>query len=187
MTNDMKPCLVTGGEPMTEGQHFWEVEFVQTDTPALAPQMAGVYLGAVRPGVGHDQAPGFGESDDAFFIHLNDGSLCGSGKSSSIGNDEPQREINWDDPEDHLNGLFVQGDRVGFHLDFDSGWLHFFRNGAICGPGFSGITGPLVRSAVLIHACDALNLLPGDDAEAITHIAAPASQEEPIQPSSPLV
>jgi hypothetical protein len=42
--------LVTGGSPMTEGRHCWEVELTAGDP--------GVMVGAVRPGLDHDMNVG---------------------------------------------------------------------------------------------------------------------------------
>jgi hypothetical protein len=42
--------LVTGGSPMTEGRHYWEVEY----TPADAAK-TWFMVGAVRPGLDHDK------------------------------------------------------------------------------------------------------------------------------------
>jgi hypothetical protein len=59
--------LVTGGSPMTEGRHYWEVELT-----------AGFnfMVGAVRPGLDHDK-PHFG-TNDAYFIAGGNGALWGT-------------------------------------------------------------------------------------------------------------
>jgi hypothetical protein len=52
--------LVTGGEPMTEGRHYWEVELAWFD-------FCQTMVGAVRPGLDYD-----GDHDNtngAYFIH----------------------------------------------------------------------------------------------------------------------
>ena len=41
--------LVTGGEPMTEGRHYWEVEITKQVKPYI------FVVGAVRPGLDHDK------------------------------------------------------------------------------------------------------------------------------------
>jgi hypothetical protein len=113
--------LVTGGSPMTEGRHYWEVELGE----------GNVFVGAVRPGLDHDK--GHQLTNDAYFIDGHFGSLFGNGKGST-------------DPQ----GKFAAGDRIGVLLDLDAGWMRFFRNGMRCGPGYTeGVTGPLARAAQL--------------------------------------
>jgi hypothetical protein len=126
--------LVTGGSPMTEGRHYWEVELT-----------AGyeTLVGAVRPGLDHDKEHHF--TNDAYFISGISGSLYGNGKSC-----------------DDKQGPFATGDRIGVLLDLDAGWMRLYRNGKRCGPGFTeGVTGPLVRAAQLYHDYDEATVLPG--------------------------
>jgi hypothetical protein len=124
--------LVTGGLPMTEGRHYWEVEYGHGDA----------FVGAVRPGLDHDKEC-HENGNDASFIYGFNGSLCGNGKSFA-------------DPQ----GQFAAGDRIGVLLDLDAGWMCLFRNGKRCGPGFTeGVTGPLVR-AVQLHS-GKVTVLPG--------------------------
>ena len=101
--------LVTGGSPMTEGRHYWEVEFT-----------AGyvIMVGAVRPGLDHDKYHQY--TNDAYFISGGTGALWGNGKSFA-------------DPQ----GEFAKGDRIGVLLDLDAGWLRFYRNRKRCGPGYT--------------------------------------------------
>jgi hypothetical protein len=131
--------LVTGGEPMTEGRHYWEVQLTK-----WAP--TGAYrllIGAVRPGLDHDKDQS--KNNDAYFIDAIDGALEGNGKE-----------------EADQQGEFEEGDRVGVLLDLDSGWLRFYRNGKRCGPGHTeGVTGPLVCAAQLGGKDDKLTGLPG--------------------------
>jgi hypothetical protein len=131
-TNDHQ--LVTGGSPMTEGRHYWEVELT-----------AGydIMVGAVRPGLDHDKY--HHRTNDAYFIHGYRGGLYGNGKYGA-------------DPQ----GKFAQGDRIGVLLDLDAGWMRLYRNGKRCGPGYTeGVTGPLVRAAQCIWQGDKLTALPG--------------------------
>jgi hypothetical protein len=129
--------VVTGGEPMTEGRHYWEVE-LESSTHA------SFMLGAVRPGLCLDQT--HEESDDAYYIWSQDGSLFGNGRS-------------FDYPQDVQ---FMTGDRIGVLLDLDAGWLRFYRNDRRCGPGFTeGVTGPLVRAAQLCSQGSQVKVLPG--------------------------
>jgi hypothetical protein len=130
--------LVTGGSPMTEGRHYWEVEF----TTATASQVVFM-VGAVRPGLDHDTH--HFDSNDAYYINGNSGALYGNGKVSA-------------DPQ----GEFTTGDRIGVLLDLDAGWMRIYRNGKRCGPGFTeGVTGPLARAAQLVYAGDKVAVLPG--------------------------
>jgi hypothetical protein len=130
--------LVTGGSPMTEGRHYWEVEFTAADDSQVV-----FMVGAVRPGRDHDKFHAF--TNDAYFIYGHDGSLCGNGKSYA-------------DPQ----GQFAAGDRIGVLLDLDAGWLRYYRNGKRCGLGYTeGVTGPLVRAAQLVYAGDKVTVLPG--------------------------
>jgi hypothetical protein len=130
--------LVTGGEPMTEGRHYWEVE--------ITKQVEAKYIfrvGAVRPGLEHDEDHGY--TDDAYFINATYGALNGNGKESA---DE--------------QGSFAEGDRVGVLLDLDAGWLRFYRNSKRCGPGYTeGVTGPLVRGVQVYQAGAKVTALPG--------------------------
>jgi hypothetical protein len=124
--------LATGGSPMTEGRHYWEV---QVSVP-------GVFVGAVRPGLDHDKDHFTG--NDAYFIWGNTGSLHGNGKTNA-----------------DKQGTFAAGDRIGVLLDLDAGWLRYYRNGKRCGPGYTeGVTGPLVRAAQLFSSAK-VTVLPG--------------------------
>jgi hypothetical protein len=130
--------LVTGGSPMTEGRHYWEVEY----TSAAASRIVFL-LGAVRPGLDHDKD--HADGNDAYFIHGYNGSLFGNGKTMA-------------DPQ----GGFATGDRIGVLLDLDAGWMRYYHNGKRCGPGFTeGVTGPLARAAQLIHKDSKVTVLPG--------------------------
>jgi hypothetical protein len=147
--------LVTGGSPMTEGRHYWEVEFTARPRP-------DVMVGAVRPGLDHDKE--HEHSNDAYYITGYTGSLCGNGKS-------------YTDPQ----GMFATGDRIGVLLDLDAGWMRIYRNGKRCGPGFTeGVTGPLVRAAQLCDKGDKLTVLPGAVApEGTGDAGEPWSEPEP--------
>jgi hypothetical protein len=130
--------LVTGGEPMTEGRHYWEVEITKRMDPGFI-----FMVGAARPGLDHDKR--HYDSNDAYFIEASDGSLFGNTKSYA-----------------DKQGAFAEGDRVGVLLDLDAGWLRFYRNNKRCGPGFTeGVTGPLVRAAQVVKAGAKVMALPG--------------------------
>jgi hypothetical protein len=136
---DQLEQLVTGGSPVTEGRHYWEVELT-----------AGFELmvGAVRPGLDHDK--GHHHTNDAYFIGDYNGSLWGNGKSDA-----------------DKQGPFAEGDRIGVLLDLDAGWMRLYCNGKRCGPGFTeGLTGPLVCAAQMTGADDSkigskMTVLPG--------------------------
>ena len=105
--------LVTGGSPMTEGRHYWEVEYT-----CIAAMGIWFMVGAVRPGLDHDKNHMHG--NDAYVISGASGSLWGNGKKRA-------------DPQ----GEFATGDRIGVLLDLDAGWMRIYRNGKRCGPGFT--------------------------------------------------
>jgi hypothetical protein len=128
--------LVTGGEPMTEGRHYWEVELTKWEGN-------GCMIGAVRPGLDHDKEHFL--TNDAYLINAISGALYGNGK--------------YDTDE---QGEFAEGDRVGVLLDLDAGWLRFYRNSKRCGPGYTeGVTGPLVRGVQVYRAGAKVTVLPG--------------------------
>ena len=132
---DHKYQLVTGGSPMTEGRHYWEVE--------ITAGYDFFMVGAVPPGLDHDKD--HHRTNDAYLIDGANGSLWGNGKFC-----------------DDLQGQFAEGDRIGVLLDLDAGWMRIYRNGKRCGPGYTeGVTGPLVRAAQLAYAGDKLTVLPG--------------------------
>jgi hypothetical protein len=130
--------LATGGSPMTEGRHYWEVELTWT---AL---VCYIMVGAVRPGLDHETHHRL--TNDAYCcIDVGGGALWGNGKEGA-------------DPQ----GKFAKGDRIGVLLDLDAGWLRFYRNGKRCGPGYTeGVTGPLLRAAQVAGERDTLTALPG--------------------------
>jgi hypothetical protein len=128
--------LVTGGSPMTEGRHYWEVELTWPDARCF------ISVGAVRPGLDHDK--GHAGTNDAYYILGYSGARYGNGKSDV-------------DPQ----GKFAKGDRIGVLLDLDAGWLCLYRNGKRCGLGYTeGVTGPLVRAAELFFEGDKATALP---------------------------
>jgi hypothetical protein len=119
---------------MTEGRHYWEVEL----TAGYA-----IMVGAVRPGLDHDKCNH--NTNDAYFIYGNSGSLYGNGKFNA-----------------DLQGAFAEGDRIGVLLDLDASWMRLYRNGERCGPGFTeGVTGPLVCAAQMSAVGCKITVLPG--------------------------
>jgi hypothetical protein len=132
--------LVTGGALMTEGRHYWEVE-TGGGSDYRNPL---VVIGAVRPDVDHENC--YCNAQGNFFIHPSGGLLYGNGKTA----------------EDEQEGVeFKRGDRIGVLLDLEAGWLRFYHNGEQCGPGFTeGVTGPLVRAAMMQTGGDKVTALP---------------------------
>jgi hypothetical protein len=126
--------LVTGGSPMTEGRHYWEVKL--TSGPCSM-------VGAARPGLDHDE--NHMGTDDAYFINGTSGGLWGNGKRGA-----------------DMQSRFAKGDLIGVLLDLDAGSMHFYRNRKRCGPGYTeGVTGPLVRAAQIDFTGDKVTVLPG--------------------------
>jgi hypothetical protein len=129
--------LVTGGSPMTEGRHYWEVELTWAGCECF------IMVGAVRPGLDHDKD--HFNTNDAYCIYGYSGTLYWNGKYDA---DE--------------QGGFATGDRIGVLLDLDAGWMRIYRNGKRCGPGYTeGVTGPLVRAVQLIDTGNKVTVLPG--------------------------
>ena len=135
--DDCRPQLVTGGSPMTEGRHYWEVELTWTDG------WCDILVGAVRPGLDHTE--NHDTTNNAYCIYGGGGGLCGNGKEDA-----------------DKQGGFAKGNRIGVLLDLDAGWLRYYRNKKRCGPGFTeGVTGPLVRAAQLFTIGNKATVLPG--------------------------
>jgi hypothetical protein len=68
INSDFSPAgweLVTGGSPMTEGRHYWEVELMHS---------GAIMIGVVRPGLNHDK--GAQLSTGTYYIDGSDGGLC---------------------------------------------------------------------------------------------------------------
>jgi hypothetical protein len=60
--------LVTGGSPMTQGRHYWEVGLTKGFSSMI---------GAVRPGLGHGE--GHANINDVYFIFAGNGSPSSQG------------------------------------------------------------------------------------------------------------
>jgi hypothetical protein len=115
-------ALVTSCQELTSGQHYWEIQL-------LSAHMDGIYIGVCRPKL--DPAGDYCDRQclDAWFIETSSGSLFGNGKF-------------YDDRTDGCK----QGDRIGVLVDLDDHSLLYFKNGVPCGPGHSGVTGPVVHA-----------------------------------------
>jgi hypothetical protein len=131
--------LATGGEPMTEGRHYWEVQLTNCTRDAF------VFIGGTRPGLEAEILDR--TSDDGHYIYGRNGGLFGNGRNG-----------------EYTQSRFKKGDRIGVLLDLDAGWMRFYRNGVRCGPGItSGVTGPLARSVAVLYEGDVVTVL-GDAA-----------------------
>jgi hypothetical protein len=141
MAGEASAGLVTGGSPMTEGRHYWEVEV------ASDHDYVGFTVGAARPCIDHGQDIASG-TKGAYCIAGFSGGLWGDGISPVSQKRKWERK-------------FAMGDRIGVLLDLDAGWLRFYRNGKRYGPGFTeGVTGPLVRVVGLGELGDQVTALP---------------------------
>eukprot|EP00935_MAST-01C_sp_MAST-1C-sp1_P001320 g1320.t1 len=128
-------ALVTTGEELTEGRHYWELELIGSiDTT----------LGVCKPGL--DPKDYHFSTDSMWSMYAADGTLWGNGKRHS----------------DRAGPGFDQGDRMGILLDLDGGSLRFFKNGAEHGPGYpaGSVAGPVARAVQQFSAGQALRLLP---------------------------
>jgi hypothetical protein len=135
--------LVTSGEQLVSGNHYWEVELL-----ASQPR---VYVGVSRPNL---EAHGeYLESDctNGWFIKASGGSLHGNGKSDS---DQVQGGSSGDS--------FKQGDCVGVLLDLDCGSLRFFKNGVQHGLGYppGSVNGAVVHALQMLESNECARLLP---------------------------
>ena len=162
--------LVTGGSPMTEGRHYWEVEVTWP-----SGNRCEIMVGAVRPGLDHNKT--HHDTSDAYYIFGGHGALYGgNGKPNADSQGQSILSL-----ASGMTGQFATGDRIGVLLDLDAGWMRFYRNGKRCGPGNTeGVTGPLVRAAQLYYECD--------NATAVPSAVAPegaGGADEPWGPPSP--
>jgi hypothetical protein len=144
---DYKYQLVTGGSPMTEGRHYWEVEL----TAGL-----NFMVGAVRPGLDHDLD--HCTTNGAYFIT----NLAGSAALYRKGTSWEKYDADNGEKYDAVS----EGDLIGVQLDLDAGWMRFFRNGKLCGLDFpEGVKGPLVRAVQVasLYRSDKITVQQGTD------------------------
>jgi hypothetical protein len=155
--------LLTGGSPMTEGRHYWEVQLG-------ANEDNGVNIGAVRPGLDPDRGATT-DNSDVYFIY---GPHSGGFRSFK--------------PQGAPKRKYGPGDRIGVLLDLDAGWMRFYINGKRYGPGYTeGVTGPLVRTVQMIYIGSKVTALPGaiapqgagTDDEQLHDISSDGGEEEP--------
>jgi hypothetical protein len=116
--------LVTTGEEIVEGRHYWEVEIVST---VVKTMFVGVATPQLKP-TGRYTAR---DCESSWFVSASYGALFGNYKQG-----------------DHAAGAYTQGDRVGMLIDLDDGSLRFFKNGVLHGPGYpaGSIIGPVVHA-----------------------------------------
>ena len=131
--------LVTGGDVMTQGRHYWEVKLTAgsiSKSPGEDQPQICTFIGATRPGLDHNSS--HSKATGAYYIAGYNGSKCGSGAQTI--------------DHGHKQGACTVGDHIGVLLDLDLGWIRFFRNGERFGPGYTeGVTGPLVRAAEIFN------------------------------------
>jgi hypothetical protein len=141
--------LTTTGIELTEGKHYWEVEFRSED-------FGNTFVGISKPNLDPTGLYYRRGCTDGWFTFVYDGSLWGNGKQN-----------------DDAAGFYEQGDRVGVLLDLDDGSLRFFKNGVQHGPGFpaGSVTGPVVHAVQMYGTCyddesenESVRLLPNAEA-----------------------
>jgi hypothetical protein len=132
--DDGPETLVTSGDELTAGKHYWEVEI-------LSDQSSSIEVGVTRPNLDLDGDYAVRVSTDGWFIDTYESCLFGNGKHG-------------DDPA----GPIDEGDRVGVLLDLNEGSLRFFKNGVQHGPGYpaDSVTGPGTRQCSCSHLTQAL-------------------------------
>jgi hypothetical protein len=144
-----QPKLVTGGNIVEVGQHYWEVEFLGD----RRNNNLRIWVGLTRPGHDHNvNQNAVIAADGSYFMGASDALLFGSGKYMGGGGEF--------DNGNRWSGFEV-GDRLGVSLDLDVGKVMFFKNGAVHGPGYpTGVTGPLLFAAQLQYKEHWVRLLP---------------------------
>jgi hypothetical protein len=105
--------MATGGAPITEGRHYWEVVLTNVE---LMENICAIMVGAVCPG-----------------LCLNQGHSRSAMLTSSLATTAPSGATQ--DECRPANGL-TEADRAG-----DAGWIRFYRNCMRWGPDFvEGVT-----------------------------------------------
>ena len=129
-----KDSAVFGGQQLTAGVHYMEVE-VEGEM-RRAGRMSSLFVGIARPGLDTADGKTYHEKEcmDGWFMKAISGKLSGNGKY-----------------KDDEAGGFEAGDRIGLLLDLDNHSLLFFKNGEKHGPGFGAgsVTGPVVLAMQL--------------------------------------
>ena len=122
-----------------------------------------IYIGALTP---ENCVDSNCPSSEVCCITTDDGSLFGMGNNYT-----------------HAAGSIDDGDRVGVHLDLDTGVVLFYKNGVQHGPGFTGISGPLTLGVELVHWKDSVKLLP--NAKPPAPQATDSKVSSPAHPQAP--
>jgi hypothetical protein len=120
--------LATGGNIMTKGQHYWEIQ--------IEGNAMDINFGAVSPEADYEARVQYRNSTSYTICTLNNGlynGILGMGVES-----------------EKSRGRISRGDRIGAHLDLDKGKMWFDLNGKLYHPGFSNVSGPLIRAVELI-------------------------------------
>jgi hypothetical protein len=129
---DNKWSTVFGGQQLTAGVHYMEVEV------EVGGRTGGLLVGIARPGLDTADGKRYDQRKckDAWFMSAGSGKLYGNGKDGDDG-----------------AGGFKAGDRIGLLLDLDNHSLLFFKNGEKHGPGYSAgsVTGPVVVAMQMYH------------------------------------
>jgi hypothetical protein len=159
--------LVTTGEELMEGRHYWEVELHG------ARNTNGLGFGVCRPGL---DLKAFARED------LKQSWSISASYAAVYGFDPGYASLR----EDDNNEGFNTGDRVGMLLDLDDGSLRFFHDGEekVEGFGPGSVTGPVARYVELAFAGQQVELLPSADWPATARAAAfqwPAHEREGYQ------
>jgi hypothetical protein len=171
-------ATVTGGEPMTQGSHYWEVEYTECGSHA---EFCGTSIGAIRLKSG-DFADFYGAAVP--YPHLGNQSSCARVPSSWKQNEDGRWFVPWDREQVHsdskmpellspdtfakqkrdresgnsalpvtfeestVSNLKQKRHRVGVLLNLDAGWMRFYVDGQPF-TSLTGVTGPLVRAATM--------------------------------------
>jgi hypothetical protein len=148
---------VTCDQPMSQGQHYWEVELTGVGTQTCDDR--NFFVGVVRPHQDCDnRCSVFKEGVVRKYSWQ-----CWEISHPSCGAYSWHAEYSVSDEHDEgEEELFKQGDHIGVLLDLDVGSLRFFRNGKRLKQEFtSGVTGPLLRSVEVHSEGMVLTALPG--------------------------
>lgn len=135
-----KRQLVTGGDIMVTGRHYWEIKINREER-----YHANLFIGACLPLGGTDGGPD-GKRHDYTNIDFNDNYpgyfICFSGL---YGNGVIFKNDG--------NCNFQEGDTIGILLDLDERTIKFYRNKKRLGPDWPGeVKGPLLKAAVITTA-----------------------------------
>jgi hypothetical protein len=126
-------CMATGGDVLTEGVHYWEVEIT------ACSQTTNIEVGVARPSTDLEVDVGCYSKDPMPMLGL----------WSELPCDRDVGAIMRHDSQDDVPGIFFKGYRIGVLLDFEAGTMQFFVNGEKHQREISHMTGPLVRAVAM--------------------------------------